>query len=183
MMPYQWDVPFHYYRLPPIKHELVNWLNDAKIPEAIIKYIRTAKVIFGQDCRFDFQTDKSSFNDALDAFIIPIIGTDGLAVDTLAWTPDKDLFGTWNGSYYLGNPLVPRLNENASLVIFTKPKDWLAGGMKGILILNFGRLKYTDLGDFGPFEVQTKNDFHRLYKALKREPKIHIASHATGGQQ
>ena len=181
-MPYQWDVPFHYYRLPPIKHELVNWLNDAKIPEAIIKYIRTAKVIFGQDCRFDFQTDKSSFNDALDAFIIPIIGTDGLAVDTLAWTPDKDLFGTWNGSYYLGNPLAPRLNENAALAVYTNPKDWLSGGMKGVLIVNFGRLKYTDLGDFGPFEVQTQSDFYKFQKAVKRDPVIFVTPPTYGGQ-
>lgn len=181
-MPHLWNVPFNYYRLPPIKLELVNWLKDAKIPEAVIQHIRSTRVIFGADCRFDFDSDNSSFTDAVDAFIIPIMESDGFAVDTLAWAPNKNLFGSWGGSYYLGNLLVPRLNENASLAVFSDPKSWLAGGMKGILILNFGRLKYTDLGDFGPFEVQTKKDLHKLYRALKRDPEIYIASHATGVQ-
>ena len=181
-MSYSLYAPFHYYSLPPIKPELLDWLKGAKIPEWIIQDIRSTRVIFGNDCRFDFESDKNRFSEAVDAFIIPIKCLDGFVDDTLAWNPVKNLFATWQGEYFLGNPLAPRLNENAALAVYTNPKDWLAGDMKGVLIINFGRLKHTDLGDFGPFEVQTQSDFYKFQKSIKRDPVIFVAPAIDGRQ-
>ena len=181
-MSYLWNAPFHYYSLPPMKLELVDWLKEAKFPEWIIQYTRSTKVIFGNDCRFDFESDKNRSSEAVDAFIIPVKLSSGFVIDTLAWSPNKNLFGTWEGECFLGDPLAPRLNENAALAVYTNPKDWLSGGMKGVLIVNFGRLKYTDLGDFGPFEVQTQSDFYKFQKAVKRDPVIFVTPPTYGGQ-